>query len=75
MRGFARAVFAAAVVGIVVPPLIGLMLTMRVSTPAALSLTLSSHQVILLLFAGVVWQMASVLAKAVALADENAAFV
>lgn len=75
LRGFARAVFAAAVVGIVVPPLIGLMLTMGVSTSAALNLTLSSHQVILLLFAGVVWQMAGVLAKAVALADENAAFV
>jgi hypothetical protein len=75
LRGFARAVFAAAAVGIVVPSVIGLILTVGTSAPAALSLALSSHQVILLLFAGVVWQMASVLAKAVVIADENAAFV
>ena len=75
LRGFARAVFAAAVAGIVVPPVLVLMVTVGTSAPAALSLALSAQQVILLLFAGVVWQMASVLAKAVALADENAAFV
>ena len=75
LRGFARAVFAAAVAGIAVPPVIGLMVTVGTSAPSALAVALSSHQVILLLFAGVVWQMASVLAKAVAIADENAAFV
>jgi hypothetical protein len=75
LRGFARAMCVAALAGIVVPLVIGWVLTAGTPAATALSVALSSHQAILLMFACVVWQMASVLAKAVALADENAAFV
>jgi hypothetical protein len=41
----------------------------------ALSLGFGSNELLTLLFAGMVWQIAAVMAKAVALAEENAQFV
>jgi len=43
--------------------------------PRALSLSLGSNELLTLLFAGMVWQIAAVMARAVALAEENAQFV
>jgi Protein of unknown function (DUF2975) len=75
LRGFARAMFGVAVVGLIVPPLVGLIITVGGSGQASLVISLGSQHLVLLVFAGVVWQMASVMAKAVALAEENAQFV
>jgi hypothetical protein len=41
----------------------------------ALSLGLGSNELLTLLFAGMVWQIAAVMTRAVALAEENAQFV
>jgi Protein of unknown function (DUF2975) len=75
LRGFARAMFGAALACLIVPPLVGLIITIGSSGQASLVVSLGSQHLVLLVFAGVVWQMASVMAKAVALAEENAQFV
>jgi len=41
----------------------------------ALAMGLGSNELLTLLFAGMVWQISAVMAKAVALAEENAQFV
>jgi hypothetical protein len=41
----------------------------------ALALGFGSNELLTLLFAGMVWQIAAIMAKAVALAEENAQFV
>lgn len=76
LRGFAAGIFASVVAGFVVSVLITVLLT--AGAPAghkALALSLGSNELITLLFAGMVWQIAAVMAKAVALAEENAQFV
>ena len=76
LRGFAAGIFASVVAGFVVSLLITVVLT--AGAPAgqkALALSLGSNELITLLFAGMVWQIAAVMAKAVALAEENAQFV
>jgi hypothetical protein len=75
LRGFARAMFGAAVASFIVPPVVGLIMTVGGSGQASLVISLGSQHLVLLVFAGVVWQMASVMARAVALAEENAQIV
>jgi Protein of unknown function (DUF2975) len=75
LRGFARAMFGAAVACLIVPPLVGLIITVGGPGQASLVVSLGSQHLVLLVFAAVVWQMASIMAKAVALAEENAQFV
>jgi hypothetical protein len=76
LRGFAAGIFASVVMGVVTSMLITVVLTL--GAPAgqrALSLGLGSNELLTLLFAGMVWQIAAVMARAVALAEENAQFV
>ena len=76
LRGFAAGVFASVVAGFIASMLISVLLT--AGAPAgqkSLALGLGSNELITLLFAGMVWQIAAVMAKAVALAEENAQFV
>ncbi|MDI1239277.1 MAG: DUF2975 domain-containing protein [Polaromonas sp.] len=76
LRGFAAGVFASVVAGFFGAMAISVVLTL--GAPAgqrALSLGLGSNELLTLLFAGMVWQIAAVMAKAVALAEENAQFV
>ena len=76
LRGFAAGVMLAAVAGLVLPTLRSLLLA--ASAPAgsrALVLEFSSDHLLLLLFAGIVWQIAHVMAQAAALADEHAQIV
>ena len=75
LRRFARGVFAAALAGAVVPTAVVLLLTTGGPHPAALAISLGSQHLFMLLFAGVLWQIAAVLARAVTLAEENAQFV
>jgi Protein of unknown function (DUF2975) len=75
LRSFARVMFGAALACIIVPPVIGLIVTLGGPGKASLVVSLSSQHLVLLVFAGVVWQMANVMAKAVELAEENAQFV
>jgi hypothetical protein len=76
LRGFAAGVFASVVAGFFASMLISVLLT--AGAPAgqrALAMGLGSNELLTLLFAGMVWQIAAVMAKAVALAEENAQFV
>ena len=76
LRGFAAGIFASVVAGFFVSMLISVVLT--ASAPVsqrALMVGLGSNELLTLLFAGMVWQIAAVMAKAVALAEENAQFV
>ncbi|WP_096697742.1 DUF2975 domain-containing protein [Polaromonas sp. AER18D-145] len=76
LRGFAAGVFASVVAGFFGSMLISVVLTL--GAPAgqrALSIGLGSNELMTLLFAGMVWQISAVMAKAVALAEENAQFV
>lgn len=76
LRGFAAGIFASVIMGLLASALMSLVLT--VGAPAgrrALSLGLGSNELLTLLFAGMVWQIAAIMAKAVALAEENAQFV
>lgn len=76
LRGFAAGVFASVVAGFFVSMAISVVLTL--GAPAgqrALAMGLGSNELITLLFAGMVWQISAVMAKAVALAEENAQFV
>jgi Protein of unknown function (DUF2975) len=75
LRSFAAAMFAAALASAVVPTLVTLLLTSGGSGKTTLSVSLSSQHLVLLLFAGVVWQMARLMAKAAEIAEENAQFV
>lgn len=76
LRGFAAGIFASVVTGVLASTLVTVVLTL--GAPAgqrALSLGLGSNELLTLLFAGMVWQIAAVMARAVALAEENAQFV
>ena len=76
LRGFAAGIVASALAGLLSPTLIGLLLTLG-AAPGKRMLTLGvgSNDVLLLLFAGIVWQVAHVMTQAVALADEHAQIV
>jgi energy-converting hydrogenase Eha subunit G len=76
LRGFAAAIFFSGVSALLVAPLASVLLS-ALSGTGHLSLTLKveSSQTLLLLFGGIAWQIAAVMAKAVALAEENSQFV
>ena len=76
LRGFAAGIFASVVAGFFMAMLISLVLT--AGGPAgqkSLAFGLGSNELLTLLFAGMVWQIAAVMSRAVALAEENAQFV
>ncbi|CAM3979519.1 hypothetical protein [Paracidovorax anthurii] len=75
LRRFAACTLAAAVLGTLCPALIGLVLSGALGGPLRLSLALDSRDLVLLLFAGVTWQLAAVLDEATAIADEHAQIV
>ena len=75
MRRFSARVFWAAISGIVVPTLVVLIATTAGPGPARLTISFGSDDLFLLLFAGISWQIARVLGRAVALAEDHAQIV
>jgi hypothetical protein len=76
LRGLAAGIFASAIAGLLAPPLISVLLTLgRLRASAHSALGVSSNEVLMLLFAGIVWQIAHVMTQAVELADEHAQIV
>jgi Protein of unknown function (DUF2975) len=76
LRQCALGMLLAAVASLVLPSLSGLLLTWHLSAgPRSLVVSLNSQALILLAFAALVGQMASVLRQGAALAEENAQFV
>ena len=76
LRGLAAGMLAAAAAGLLSPLLISVLLTL--DAPAgqhALSMRIGTQEVLMLLFAGIVWQIAHVMTQAVALAEEPAQIV
>lgn len=71
LRACARAMVAAGLAGLVVPSLIGLLL----SGGQRLTVDVGSGQVALLVFGALVWKVASAFARGITLAEENAQFV
>jgi hypothetical protein len=76
LRGFAVGMFAAALGGLVSSPLVSMLLTLGAPPgKRSLGLTIGSSELLMLLFAGLVWQIAHVMTQAAALADEHAQIV
>lgn len=75
LRGFAGAIFLSGLTGLLVAPLASVLLSAISGEHLSLAISLGSSQVLLLLFAGIVWQIAGVMAKAVVLAEEHSQFI
>lgn len=76
LRGFAAWMFWSTVVALLTTPVLTLLITLGAGPDGhRVSVNFSSTQALTLLFAGIVWQVAAVMTRAVALAEENAQFV
>ena len=76
LRGFAAGVFWSVIAALVTKPMLTFLITLGVGPDGhTLSVSFSSTQALTLLFAGIVWQVAAVMTRAVAVAEENAQFV
>lgn len=70
LRGFAAGIFASVVAGLLSPLLVGLVLGWGEAVARrSLSPGFGGNELLTLLFAGMVWQIAAVMARAVALAE------
>jgi hypothetical protein len=76
LRGFAAGVFWSVVAAFVTNPVLTFLITLGAGPDGhRVDVSFSSTQALTLLFAGIVWQVAAVMTRAVALAEENAQFV
>lgn len=76
LRGFAVGVFFSGLAGLLAPPLSSAALTLGVAGGrSSIALGVGSNDLSLMLFGGILWQIAAVLRKAERLAEENAQFI
>jgi hypothetical protein len=76
LRGFAVGVFLSAVAGVLVGPATSALLAWTAPAGArSISLQLDSQPLLMLLFAGIVWQVSHVMTRAAELAEEHAQIV
>lgn len=75
LRSFAALALVAAAASAVVPTAAALILTWGAAGGAAVVISFGSQQLLLLVFAALTWQIASVMARAVALAEDHAQIV
>jgi len=76
LRGFAAGVFWSVVAAFVTNPVLTFLITLGAGPDGhRVNVSFSSTQALTLLFAGIVWQVAAVMTRAVAVAEENAQFV
>lgn len=76
LRGFAAGLLVSSMAGLLAPTVMGLVLTLQ--APAGgrvLAFSLGSQQLLMLLFAGIVWQIGHVMTRAVELAEDNAQII
>lgn len=77
LRGFAAGMFFWPVASILAKPLLSFVATMNNTAPGGheVSVGIGTEQVLTLLFAGILWQIAGVMTSAKRLAEENSQFV
>ncbi len=76
LRAFAGAAAIAALLGMLVPAISSVLLTWQAGPgQRTLTLNMASSDLLLVVFAGITWQIASVWARATALAEEHAQIV
>jgi hypothetical protein len=76
LRGFAVGVFLSAVAGMLVGPATSVVLAWAAPAgPRSISLQLDSQTLLMLLFSGILWQVAHVMTHAAELAEEHAQIV
>lgn len=76
LRGFAAGLLAASCAGLVVPTAVAWLLTLGAPVGSrALSVSVGSQQLLMLLFSGIVWQIGHAMARAVELAEDNAQII
>jgi hypothetical protein len=76
LRGFAAGIFWSVVAAIVTHPVLSFLVTSGAGPDGhTVNVSVDSSQALTLLFAGIVWQAAAVMTRAVAIAEENAQFV
>jgi hypothetical protein len=76
LRGFAAGLLASSLAGLMAPTLLGLLLTWQAPAGGrALLVALGAQHLLMLLFAGIVWQIAHVMTRACEISDDNAQFV
>jgi Protein of unknown function (DUF2975) len=75
LRELAGWLLTAAVLGLLTTPALSYILASGRGGAGAIQVSISSQQILMLVFTGLVWQISRIFAKAVALAEENAQFV
>jgi Protein of unknown function (DUF2975) len=76
LRRFAAGMFWSTVAALVTTPVLTYLITLGAGPDGhTVTVNFSSTQALTLLFAGIVWQVAAVMTRAVALAEENSQFV
>lgn len=76
LRGFAAGLLVSSGAGLLAPTAIAWLLTLYAPAGGrALTLSLGSQQLLMLLFAGIVWQMGDAMTRAVELAEDNAQII
>ena len=76
LRRFAAGMFLSTVAALVTTPVLTLLVTLGAGPDGhTVTANFSSTQALTLLFAGIVWQVAAVMTRAVAVAEENSQFV
>jgi hypothetical protein len=74
-RDFARWMLWASLLHVAMTPALSALISVAQGNPLAISLSLTSQDIMLTVFAALVWQTSRVFAQATALAEENAQFV
>jgi Protein of unknown function (DUF2975) len=76
LRRFAAGIFFSTVAALLTTPVLTYLVTLGAGPDGhTVSVNFSSTQALTLLFAGIVWQVAAVMTRAVAVAEENSQFV
>lgn len=76
LRGFAAGTFLSIIAGMLATPLISLVVTLYAERGQhSVAFSINSGQLLMLLFAGILWQIAGVMTRAATLSEENSQFV
>jgi hypothetical protein len=76
LRGFASGLLGSSVAGLLAPSLLSVLLTWGAAAgERSLAVALGGQHLLLMLFAGIVWQIAHAMARAIEIADDNAQII